>query len=464
MHIESDRDWRAQHKHRFETQQVPTFNRSIFSADRLSAYQQAIWVSGLLGDFTWTLFGNGIFAACQWGTIIVLAKLLTAETVGQYSLSQAILAPILMLTTFQLRGVVASDLKNQFGDCEYFGFRLITLAVGLLLAIAVAFSTNRSALEITLVCIVGLVQGAELTSDTLYGFRQRRGDLVRPATSMIMKGPIGLLALSVSIYWTRNVLIGLAALFATRAAILVLYDLRGAVGNSYPAVSLGGNYFEWRRHVQLLQVVYFIGLMAMFSALIGVIPRYFIEGYLGSGPLGVFAAITSLISVGLMPVGALGVAAFVRLAHAFTNRSSRVFFKILGVLLGLSLVIGIGGVTLAYFAGPQILTILFRREYGAHTDLFKLTMIIGAVTFLSASLGACLTAARIYKPQVTLLAIVGITEALGCWVLVPRMGLIGAAVACLGAALVQFLGNALVLILLWTRRTPAVTPVTVGAN
>jgi O-antigen/teichoic acid export membrane protein len=360
-----------------------------------------------------------------------------------------------MFVAFQLRGVVASDLNNEFTNREYFGFRLITLAVGLLLAMAIAVSATHSGGQIVMVGIVGLIQAAELTSDTLYGFHQSRGDLVRPATSMILKGLIGLVALIFGIYSVHSVLAGLTALFATRAAVLVLYDLKGALAPLGRPHSLWRDYFHWRRHFHLIKVVFFVGLMTMLSALIGMIPRYFVQGYLGSRELGVFAAISSLISVGLMPVGALGMAAFVRLARGFTEGPSADFIKILSVLLGLSLAIGIVGVTLAYLAGSQILTMLFRHEYAAYTDLLKLTMINGAITFLTASLGASVTAARIFKPQVGILAIVGGTEVLACWVLVPRMGLTGAAVACLIGALVQLIGTALILCMRWTQPVPA---------
>jgi O-antigen/teichoic acid export membrane protein len=77
------------------------------------------------------------------------------------------------------------------------------------------------------------------------------------------------------------------------------------------------------------------------------------------------------------------------------------------------------------------------------------------------------TAARIFKPQVGILAIVGGMEAFACWALVPRMGLIGAAIACLIGALVQLIGTALLLSTRWTQRIPdarAVSAATFGSN
>jgi O-antigen/teichoic acid export membrane protein len=427
--------------------------RSVLEDSRAAKLQ--VRPSGLLGDFTWTLLGNGIFSVCQWGIIIILAKLATTEAVGQYSLSQAILGPVLMFAAFSLRSAVASDLKDQFTNREYVGFRLITLGAGLSVAILVAFGTARSTTVIMMVGLVGLTQSAELISDTLYGFHQRGGNLVRPATSMILKSTAGLAALIAGIWWGHSVLAGLAGLAATRAAVLVFYDLKGTLGQGDQALDIRRAYFPWRRHFHLFGVVFFLGLLALFSTLIGTIPRYFIEYYLGSRELGVFAAITSLTAIGLMPVAAFGMAAFVRLAHGFTDGRPRDVLRILGPLLGLSFAIGASGIIVAYFAGPQILGLLFRREYAARTDLLLLTMVMGAVTFLSASLGVSLSAARIFKPQATLLASVGAFEALCCWVLVPRMGLTGAAAACVAAAVVQLVGTAYILITNLARLRPA---------
>jgi O-antigen/teichoic acid export membrane protein len=272
---------------------------------------------------------------------------------------------------------------------------------------------------------------------------------------MILKGPVGLLALALTLYWTRAILAGLIALLVTRVALLGSYDLSGALEDSISAIDASG-YFAWRRHFQLLKVVFFVGLMTMLIALVGMIPRYFVEYYCGQRELGVYGALSSLISIGLLPVGALGLAAFVPLARAFANGLSQEFMKILGLLVSLSFGIGITGVTVAYFAGHQVLSLLFRPEYGEYAYLFVWIMIAGAVLFTTASLGASLTAARIYRPQVALLAIVAATEAIGCWVLTPRFGLMGAVWSCLGAGIIQFAGTAMILYIRFPRPKAAV--------
>jgi hypothetical protein len=43
-------------------------------------------------NFSWTFVGNVVYAACQWGILVALAKLGTPEMVGQFTLGLAVAA------------------------------------------------------------------------------------------------------------------------------------------------------------------------------------------------------------------------------------------------------------------------------------------------------------------------------------------------------------------------------------
>src|SRR4051794_41039079 len=81
--------------------------------------------------FAWTLAGNVVYAACQWGMISVLAKLGTTVAVGQFALALAITAPVFMLTNLFLRGIQATDARDEFSFGEYFTLRAMGTVVGL---------------------------------------------------------------------------------------------------------------------------------------------------------------------------------------------------------------------------------------------------------------------------------------------------------------------------------------------
>ena len=61
----------------------------------------------LRSNFAWVLTGNVIYAACQWGAIVALAKLGSSFMIGQFSLGLAIATPVLMFTNLHLRAVQA---------------------------------------------------------------------------------------------------------------------------------------------------------------------------------------------------------------------------------------------------------------------------------------------------------------------------------------------------------------------
>ncbi len=63
----------------------------------------------LRSNFAWVLAGNVVYAACQFGMIIALAKLGSSIMVGQFSLGLAIATPVLMFTNLHLRAVQATD-------------------------------------------------------------------------------------------------------------------------------------------------------------------------------------------------------------------------------------------------------------------------------------------------------------------------------------------------------------------
>src|SRR4051812_45337492 len=84
-------------------------------------------------NFIWTLAGNLIYAGCQWGMLVIIAKLGSAELVGQFALGLAITAPVLMFSNLQMRGIQATDAKREYSFGDYLGLRLLTTLLALLI-------------------------------------------------------------------------------------------------------------------------------------------------------------------------------------------------------------------------------------------------------------------------------------------------------------------------------------------
>ena len=84
----------------------------------------------LARNFSWTLIGSGLYAFCQWGMLVVLAKLCSTQMVGQFALGLAITAPVFMFAGLNLRTVQVTDARRDFQFGDYLGLRLLSIAAG----------------------------------------------------------------------------------------------------------------------------------------------------------------------------------------------------------------------------------------------------------------------------------------------------------------------------------------------
>jgi O-antigen/teichoic acid export membrane protein len=416
-------------------------------------------------NFSWTFVGNVIYSACQWGMLVLLAKLGNPQMVGQYGLGMAIATPVLAFSSLQLRALLTTDVSERVHFGEYLGFRELTTFLALLVITGIAF---RSGHAIPVIVAIGVAQAIEMVSDLYWGRLQFHDHMDRIAKSMIIRGVLGLGAMAAGVYWTHSVLWGALGLVFARASVLFAYDMskrtqllpRTISASTDPVQSLPtGNELlrpRWSPAVQtqLLRTSITLGVIAMLVSLLPNLPRYFIVGSQGEHALGIFTATAFLVSSGNLIVTALGQSAFVPLAKYYASGNLRRFKLLLAKLLGIGALLGLGGVAVSLLFGKMLLTLLYRPEYAEHTDLLVAMMIGGGLSYLSGLMGSAVTATRCFGQQIPLLVIAVGSTALASRLLIPSHGLLGAALAVIITSAVMCVGEC---ILLWYvfRKAPA---------
>lgn len=402
-------------------------------------------------NFSWTFVGNVVYTACQWGMLVVLAKVGSPEMVGQFTLGLAVTAPVVMFTNLHLRVVQATDARQQYVFGDYLALRLIATGLALLIIVGITFAAGYRWETSLVILVVGLAKAFESISDVFYGLIQQHERMDRIAISMMIKGPLSLLLLGLGIYLTHSVLWGAVGLAVAWAIVLVSYDIRSGVLilNTIPQTpeskKVGDTSLKLalspRWHLGTLRKLVWcalpLGFVMMLISLNTNIPRYFIERYQGERELGIFAAIAYLMLAGSMVVNALGESACPRLAKYYAGGNSTAFRKLLVKLIGLGALLGIVGVVVAFVAGRQILSLLYQPEYAKHTNLFIWLMVVAAINYVASFLGYGMTAARYFRIQMPLFVLVTSVSAAACLWLIPISGLQGAVIALLIAATVQ---------------------------
>lgn len=357
--------------------------------------------------------------------LVVLAKLGTPALVGEYAYALALTGPVFQFFSLQLRVVQATDAKHRFAYDTFASVRLISSAAALLLISIVALPSTPTRPAYLVVLAVGLSKAIESMSDVAYGRLQRDERMDVIASSMIARGILGLALLSVGVL-LGGLLVGSVLLSVAWLLVLVFHDQR--------AFGIHDSGFWSRRAparpvVDLIRTAMPLGVVVLLLSLNTNSPRYVIEHHLGMTHLGVFAALTYLVTAGNMVVGALGQAATPRLSRVFASGNIAAFALLVRKLVLISAGLGVAGLVIAIVAGKHILNVIYGPEYATASLAFGLVMASGMVTYVNSMLGYCLTSAGAYRVQPPLCAAeLAITVACS-FVLIPRFGLAGAALA-----------------------------------
>lgn len=411
----------------------------------------------LTRNFSWTLIGNGLYAFCQWGMLVVLAKLCSTEMVGQFALALAITAPVFMFAGLNLRTVQATDARIDFQFGDYLGLRLLSIAAALTFVFAIEIVSGHDVHLLFVVVMTGAAKALDLIGDTIFGLQQQHERMDRIAMSQMIRGVLQLSAVTAAAYTTRNVLWAVTGQAAVSLVVLLTYDLRNAgrlyqfpwpTQNParYPAlVRLATLQFgTWRNIKALIRMSFPLGLVAMLGSLMMNIPRYFIESTAGTAKLAVYSAMAYIMLVGGTATGSLLQAAAARLARYYLE-NLRKFRRLLLQLIAIATANGVIGVLATVLWGRQFLTIMYRPEYAIYPSAFAWLMAAAGVSYVASALGFGLAAARKFDVQLPIFFCAALVTAAACVPLVPRYGLQGAAWALLAGILTWCTGFTLAL-------------------
>jgi len=374
-------------------------------------------------NFSWTFAGNVVYAASQWGVLVVIARLGTPEMVGQFALALAITAPVIMFANLQLRAVQATDAKRAYAFADYLGLRLLTTAAALALIAAIALLSGYRAETALVILFVGFAKSCEALSDIVFGLLQQRERMDRIAKSLMIEGPATLAAMAAVLVLTGSIAAAAAAMALVWLLQLLLYDARSAahILRAWPRPR-----WHWPTLRRLAWLALPLGLEATFKSLYVYLPRLFIAQYYGEVELGFFTALGYILVAGSIVVYAVGQASVPRLSQYFVADVSS-FVRFLKKLIMISAVISIAFVFGSIALGREFLSIIYQPEYAQYVDVFIVLMIGAAISYISAPIWYSIVATHHFRGQLGISLLGLLTTLVGSLVLIPHMGLIGAA-------------------------------------
>jgi O-antigen/teichoic acid export membrane protein len=391
-------------------------------------------------SFSWTMLGNLTYAASQWGILVLLARLGSPEAVGQFSLGLAITAPVMLFAGLQLRSVQATDARRSFDFADYAGIRALTTIAAALTIFAISATLYRGETALA-VAAFAVTKGVEALSDVVYGFWQQHERMDLMAQSLILRGVLSLMAATVCFVVFHSVWISVCGIAVAWAAVFITFDAPQAIRLGKTAGQPLTPRLSRPVMKRLLRLSLPLGVVTMLLSVNANIPRYLIGNVQGVRELGVFSALGYILLAGNTIVNALGQAATPRLAQYFAQGKTASFQGLSNRLVLIGMALGIAGVLVAAVAGQKVLGLIYGSEYAGYSGLFLWLMIAAACTYMASFAGYSLTAARHFKIQMPLFALIAaLTFGLSA-VMVRINGATGVAQAVAIASVVQLMAT-----------------------
>lgn len=409
-------------------------NDFTFSTTRrsLSVRANAAWMFG----------GMSVYALAQWAILASISKLGTSFKVGQFALGLAIAAPVYNFTNMQLRTIQATDARGDFSFPDYFGLRVLTSVAGFGVVILLGAFNGGSQQTRLIVVAIGLAKCLESLSDCIYGLCQKRERMKFISVSLCVKGIGSVAAVIAVLRLTGSLFEATLAMAAWWMLLFLFVDLRWAallarLDGRHPGGWLP--HYNWKSLVRLVLLAFPMGIQTMLASLAVSIPRFITDRDLGTAMLGKYAALAYFIVAGQTVITAVGNSVQAALSHRWYS-SLQAFRQLLLKCVAFAFLVGIAGLGVAAIGGKAILTICYSPEYAMHQGVFVLLMGSSGFYYIGAILAGGVAIVRMFWMYTFLYSVVPLMALLTSWLLIPRAGLIGAAIAtlayCVGSAAV----------------------------
>ena len=377
-------------------------------------------------------FANLALGGAQWLSLLLLATLAGRAEAGSWALATGIAAPLVALTSFAPRIILATHAGAPGPARQWFRLRVSTGALVLPAALLAALLLRARGAALVVVAGLTAARLVESLGDVLSGFWLRRSTtrpiaIATAARATALLGAVLAATLAGGRSWQAAllVLLGYAAVFA-----LVELRLARRLGPESTAPVRAWDHATLKSGA-LVAVVG--GLVALYAG----IPRLTLAPVRGLGSVGEFAVLAALFTVGSPFVNAAAQANLSRLAKAAGTGDQRRFLSLTATMMLAAASLG-----LLLLLGISELPVLGVRDIGG-VELARAAVTmrwLGLATILGYAETVVMyagQAAGLFRWQAGLYAGSVLLHAALAAAFVPRAGVAGAAQALACANLVQ---------------------------
>ena len=322
-------------------------------------------------NMLYNTIGSLTYQGCLWITTVLVVILSDGYSdSGILSFAMTIGNMFTAVGTYSMRTYQVSDIKGKYSQRNYVAFRLITLLIGLIVIGIYSVAVSPDSLTLIAVFAYLLFKIDESFCDVLYGVDQRGERMDYIGISQFIRGVLAVLAFSLSLYLSQNIVLAILAMFPAGLIVTISYDIPHAhrIDDIRPSIKA-----EQAKNllVECLPIVLEILFLGM---IVSVARQYYANAY-GSERLGIYAAVATPAVLIQAAARYLYAPALVPLSEKWNDSPKESFLPFFKKTLLIMLTFIVVGVAVLAWAGPILLNLVYGQKVEGYTYLFTNVLI-----------------------------------------------------------------------------------------
>ena len=176
-------------------------------------------------DFVFNMFGSAVNAAISVILLIVVSHILGSEAAGVFTLAYSTAQMMYTVAAFEMRNAQVTDAKREFSFSSLLGFRIVTIL--LMWAASAVFILLRgySGDKAWLIALICVYMSMIALADVFQGNLHLNGYLHIAGRSLGCVVILAASAFSVTLYFTRNIVISALPMTAVALLWIAFHDI-----------------------------------------------------------------------------------------------------------------------------------------------------------------------------------------------------------------------------------------------
>ena len=392
-------------------------------------------IKKLKSNVLWLSSSRFVYAMMQWLTVISIARLGSAEMLGLYTYSVALISPIIILSQLNMRSFVVTDAISKYECSEYYTTRIIMTIVVLTCCIIYMVFFNKDLMLLWVLLLVLAFKCIESMSDILNAFQQKSEKMSIVAVSNILRGCLLFASVGFSLYVFDSLVTGLILVSITWFLIFIFFDLFNLKELKIKLT------LDKQKSYEIIRECFPLGIIGALVSVGLYVPSYVIESNFGYKEVGIFVSLMYFLQIGRLFMGSIVQAIAPKVSRICVGNTKSSIIKLALMLMFSGVLFSILFIVFMSYLGEHLLLLIYGEEFVQYINVLLLIIYASSVGFMNQFMGILLTSMRSFKKMLLVQLIQVFTVVYVCVMYIPTYGLIAAAYSVIAGSSILFAFN-----------------------